>query len=315
MKTDAYSKRGEPVRFIDRRSGAVVEEAIYGERWLRFAYDTPVGRLLTHTLVARSVLSRLYGWYMSLPRSARLVEPFMETYGIDRSEFEVPDGGFVSFNAFFTRLLKDGARPLSGGRRHFLFPADGRHLWTQRLDLAATLFTKGQQWKLDDLLFNDERLSRTFARGSLLLSRLCPVDYHHFHVPLAGSVVSCRKIEGRLYSVNPVALRHGLEPFWKNKRVLIEVQTDFGWPYLILPVGATNVGSINLVSLMEGRRLERGERLGGFAFGGSAVLLIFPEGKVEAAEDLARASREGLELYAPMGEAAGLLSGVQHGKP
>ena len=206
-----------PIRFIDRRTGRTEEEQIYGEAFLRWAYGTGAGQAALHALVKRPFFSHWYGWRMSQPGSRRRIERFVRDYGVDAGECAEPLADYESFNDFFSRRLKSGARPLDDRPGRVVFPADGRHLCLPDLGAADGFFVKGQRFDLDRFLA-DPVLAGRFRNGSLLCSRLCPVDYHRFHFPLAGRATPGRLIEGPLFSVSPIALARRLAYLWENKR-------------------------------------------------------------------------------------------------
>ncbi|MDO8944577.1 MAG: phosphatidylserine decarboxylase, partial [Desulfobacterales bacterium] len=121
----------EPIQCLNRYTGRIETEQVYGERFLRFTYGNPLGRIALHALVKRSVFSRWYGWRMDAPRSRAKVAPFIRQYGVDTGEFADPPDSYRSFNEFFYRRLTPAARPIAPGERTAVFPADGRHLGFQ----------------------------------------------------------------------------------------------------------------------------------------------------------------------------------------
>lgn len=294
----------EPIRYFHRARRTVETEVVYGEDWLRWTYENPIGRLALNAIVKRALLSRYYGWRMSLPDSARRVLPFIIDYGLDVDEFSKKPLSFKTFNEFFCRALKPGARPVVGGGDHVaVLPADGRHLAFQNVGTADRFYAKGQKFDLAAFL-GDPDLAREFAGGSLLISRLCPVDYHRFHFPVAGTAGEARLINGFLYSVSPIALRRSLDYLWRNKRMVTLVETAAFGRVAVCEIGATMVGSI-FQSYVPGRAVARGEEKGWFKFGGSCVVTIFPPGRIRLDADLVGQTAGGLETYARMGERLG----------
>ena len=288
----------EPVRYFNRLTGSLETEKIYGERWLRLAYENPCGTILRH-LIKRPFFSRWYGRRMARPASRRLVAPFIEEYGLDPTDFAAAPESFASFNDFFVRKLKPAARPFDADPDNLLFPCDGRHLGFSDVSQVNSVFVKGQRFDLPALLASAD-LAERYARGTLVLSRLCPVDYHRYHFPAAGRPSKSRLLNGLLFSVSPLALRRNLSYLWENKRVLTELETkDFG-TILTLEIGATNVGSINQ-TFTPGQPVERGEERGYFAFGGSSIITLFEPGRVRLAEDLLEHSAQQTELFAHFG--------------
>ncbi len=294
---------GEPVEYFNRHTGRVETEAIFGEAALRWAYENPFGRLTNWAFARRAWLARWYGLWMSSPATRDKIPLFIEKFHVDVAEFAQPPESFASFNDFFIRKLKSGARPLDGDADTVVFGADGRHLGFPDASQAEGVFVKGQHWDLAALL-GDAELARTYAHGTLVLSRLCPVDYHRFHFPADGTPGAAKWLPGTLWSVNPIALRRKLAYLWENKRVVTIFDTPRFGKILLLEIGATNVGSIN-ETYTPGQPVARGDEMGYFAFGGSATATIFEPGRVKLADDLVEQTRLGRELYARMGSKLG----------
>ena len=294
----------EPIRYFHRAKQGVETERVYGEGWLRWTYGNPLGRLSLELLVKRWLASAYYGWRMNMRASANKVLPFIVDYDLDVDEFAKSQFTFKSFNDFFYRALKPGARPVAEGDRVAVLPADGRHLALQNVDAAAGFYVKGQRFDLTAFL-GDAELAMKFAGGSMLISRLCPVDYHRFHFPVAGTPGEPRLIKGFLYSVSPIALRRKLDYLWQNKRMVTLVQSPVFGQVAVCEIGATMVGSI-FQSYLPGRAVTKGEEKGLFKFGGSCVITLFQPGKIKFDADLVRHGAEGLEVYARMGERLGV---------
>lgn len=298
---------GQAVEYYDRYDRCVKREAIFGEKFLRWAYETPVGRLTLEALVKRALFSRAYGWWASAPSSRGQVARFVRQYGVNLDEAVQALPDFASFNAFFTRQLKPEARPIAVDPAAVVFPADGRHLGYQDLSRVTSVYAKGQHFDLPGLLA-DDGLAARYQSGSAVISRLCPVDYHRFHFSVAGVPGPSRVVNGPLYSVNPVALRRNLGLLTKNKRALTEL--DGGEALgrvLILEIGATNVGSI-VQTYRPGIPVERGDEKGYFSFGGSMTMVLFEPGRVELDTDLLEQTAQGRELFARMGDRLGRMA-------
>jgi phosphatidylserine decarboxylase len=296
----------EPIRYFHRAKKTVETEQVYGEKWLRWTYGTALGRFALWLLVKRAIVSRYYGWRMSWRASANKILPFIVDYNLDVDEFAKKPFAFKTFNEFFYRALKPGARPVAEGDHVAVLPADGRHLAFQTVDATEGFYAKGQQFDLKAFLGNEE-LATKFAGGSLLISRLCPVDYHRFHFPVGGMPGGLRLINGFLYSVSPIALRQNLAYLWENKRMVTLVDSPVFGRVAVVEIGATMVGSI-VQTFVPGRAVAKGEEKGLFKFGGSCVVTIFQRGKIKLDADLVRHSAEGMEVYARMGERLGVAA-------
>lgn len=290
--------------FYNRRTGRIESEQIYGEGWLRFIYGgNPLGRLSLWAVVRRAWFSAWYGWRMNRPASAAKVLPFVVDYGLDAEEFDRPATAYRSFNDFFYRRLRPGSRPIAPGEDVAVFPADGRHLAYQNVDTADGFYVKGRRFTLAALL-GDEALAREFAGGSMLISRLCPVDYHRYHFPVGGVPGEARAIDGALFSVSPLALRINPGYLTQNKRMVTLVDSPRFGRVAVLEVGATMVGAI-LQSFVPGRPVAKGDEKGFFAFGGSCVITVFQPGRIRFDADLVSHAAEQREVYARMGERFG----------
>jgi phosphatidylserine decarboxylase len=294
----------EPIRYFHRARRTIEVERVYGEKWMRWTYGNPAGRLALWLVIRRAALSRYYGWQMSRPFSANRVLPFIVEYDLDVDEFAKKPLAFKSFNDFFYRALKPGARPVAGDEQVAVLPADGRHLTFQNIDAAAGFYAKGQRFDLRRFL-GDEQLAMEFGGGAMVISRLCPVDYHRFHFPVAGRPGTTRLINGWLYSVSPHALRRNLAYLWENKRMVTLVESPVFGRVAMVEIGATMVGSI-LQTFIDGREVAKGEEKGLFKFGGSCVVTLFRAGRLRLDADLLEHSAAQTEVYARMGERMGV---------
>ncbi len=290
------------ITFFNRYTGQMEQEKVLGERSLRWVYGTPLGQLGLHLLIKRAFFSRLLGFLKDRSCSAEGLDRFVEEYGIDMGEAERPLESYTSFNDFFYRRLKPGARPLCGANE-VAFPADGRHSGWQDASEMQGVFVKGQRFDLPALLGSAE-LAERYAHGTVVLSRLCPVDYHRFHFVAGGVPSAARRIPGPLASVSPYCLRHRLSWLWTNKRELTVLETPDLGQVLSLAVGATGVGAI-FQTYRPGRPVAMGAEQGYFAFGGSTVMTFFEPGRVTLAQDLVENSGRCIETYARQGDTLG----------
>jgi len=278
-------------------------EQVYGEAFLRWAYETLPGRLALWLVVKRAIFSKWYGWRMRQAASRARIRPFIEKFALDQTEFLDEVDAYGSFNDFFFRKLKPQARPSTAPEGAAALPADGRHLGVADVDAPAALYAKGQVFDLPALL-GDEALAERFRGGSAVISRLCPVDYHRFHAPVEGDLLESRWINGPLFSVSPIALARSLRYLWQNKRVLNLLDTQEFGSVAVLVIGATCVGSI-VMTAAAGQRIRRGQELGYFAFGGSCVVTLFEKGALSLEDDLRRYGGEGTEVYAHVSDKLG----------
>ncbi len=225
---------------------------------------------------------------------AGLIRMFLNRYPVDLAEAAVPDPrGYLSFNEFFTRRLRAGARPEDPDPRAALCPADGTLSQTGRLAGDTLLQAKGIDYSAAALLGGDPAHAAEFADGAFATIYLAPQDYHRVHMPLAGTLRAARFIPGDLFSVNAVTAASVPGLFARNERIACIFDTAAGAMAIVL-VGALFVGSMSLAWAgrirPEGARgqrdlscrdpliaLGRGAELGWFNMG-STVIVLFARG-------------------------------------
>lgn len=297
----------ESWQVLDRRTGERFSEPIYGEKWLRWAYEKRIGRVATWLIAARPFFSAAFGWKMRRPSSAALIAPFIADYGIELDEALDPLESFTCFNDFFIRRLKPEARPLPEDSSAIVFPADGRHFLLRDLQRQPTFWAKNEAFSVQTLFGSlAEVAGSAVLAGDAVVSRLAPIDYHRFHFSWSGQTIAQNTFGGPLFSVHPIAIRRALRYLVSNKRTVTVLEDDRLGRWSMVEIGATNVGTIRQTHPTQ-TSATRGAEKGYFAFGGSCVITILPRGAVEFSADLIDASAQGIELYARMGETLGTL--------
>ena len=285
----------DPINYIERSTGELKVEKVPGEFWLNWLYNNPVGELSLEAFVKRKALSDWYGNKMDSPESIEKIKGFVSSYDMDLSDAQKQE--FTSFNDFFYRKLKPDARPFSSDSNVVISPADGKIFAYENIT-NQDFVVKGYRFNLLEYL-QDTSLYNIYKNGSLVIVRLCPTDYHRFHFPVSGTIISHKKIEGDLYSVSPIALRKKVELICMNKRENTVIETKQFGKILYSEVGATMVGSI--IQTYTNNRIKKGQEKGYFKFGGSTVILIFEKGKIKIDEDLLENTRKGIETAILMG--------------
>jgi len=218
------------------------------------------------------------------------IRGFLRLYTVDMSEAAESDPyRYGSFNEFFTRALKQGARPIASSHDAIACPVDGRVSEAGTIDGDRLLQAKGRYYRLRELLAEQPWASR-FEGGSFATIYLAPFNYHRVHMPLRGELRETVYVPGQLFSVNAVTARHVPGLFARNERVLTLFDTEFGQFALVL-VGALNVGSMatvwagditpaarRAVTQLPATRttLEKGAELGRFNMGSTVILLFEP---------------------------------------
>jgi phosphatidylserine decarboxylase len=220
--------------------------------------------------------------------------------GINYTEALSPDpADYVSFNAWFTRALRPGARIFDPDPRAFLCPCDGTVSETGPLRQNQILQAKGKNYSLQDLLANDP-VCEQLSDGYFSTIYLSPKDYHRIHMPLGGRLRRMIHVPGRLFSVAPYTVRNVPRLFARNERVIAIFETDAG-PLVMVLVGAMLVSStetvwagevtptknkqVTVTDYPDGQiTLAKGDEMGRFNMG-STVILLMPQGALESLED------------------------------
>jgi phosphatidylserine decarboxylase len=232
------------------------------------------------------------------PKSRDHIQPFIDSFKLQDTlqQLKKPDpADYVNFNEFFAREIKEDARPIAEPEndRVVSSPADCRLTIFPSVDLATKYWIKGFGFTLGKLLGSDEQAAR-FEGGPIAIARLAPQDYHRWHSPVDGTVKSVSLIPGAYYTVNPQAINEQgtMDVFCENKRsVMLVERKGTGSPVAIIAVGAMLVGSIEYCDgIKEGAEIKRGECLGAFKYGGSTVIVVFPNGEITPDEDLVKNS-------------------------
>jgi phosphatidylserine decarboxylase len=222
---------------------------------------------------------------MPSPLAGPLLRVYGKAYGVNLNEAEPQADGYPTFDAYFTRTLRPGARDISGDA--VVSPADGRVSASGRIDPGSRLFVKGQSYEVAELTGEPSDATR-YINGEFAVVYLAPGDYHRVHSPVDGEVTSVRKIEGDLYTVNRIGEEHVPKLFVRNKRVSIVVETKGLGRVTVVMVGAMIVGRITVTGIPEAdvpaglhpfpapRPVARGDELGIFHLGSTVVLLLEP---------------------------------------
>ncbi len=225
------------------------------------------------------------------------IKRFVRRYGVNMDEAANPDpAAYPTFNEFFTRPLRDGARPFA--EADFLCPVDGAISQFGPIAGDQIFQAKGHSYSTQALVGGDAALAARFQDGAFATLYLSPKDYHRIHMPCDGTLRQMIYVPGDLFSVNPATARSVPGLFARNERVVCVFDTAHG-PFVLVLVGATIVGSmatvwhgvVNPPRLPEVRRwdypqagngavaLERGGEMGRFLLG-STVVMLWPVGAI-----------------------------------
>ena len=244
-------------------------------------------------LLPKRVLTELAGKFANLKAGAlthAVIRKFVAHYGVDMSEAADPRiESYASFNEFFTRPLRGGARPVADAS--FICPVDAAISQFGPIEHDQIFQAKGHSYSTRALVGGDQELAHRFDHGHFATLYLAPKDYHRIHMPCPGRLTRMIYVPGDLFSVNPLTARHVPSLFARNERVVCVFDTAFG-PFVNVLVGATIVGSVATVwhgvvnpprtrDIREWRYedkdvvLTKGAEMGRFLLG-STVVMLFP---------------------------------------
>ncbi|KAF2858396.1 hypothetical protein K470DRAFT_272440 [Piedraia hortae CBS 480.64] len=295
----------------DRVTGMINEErmSVYVRLGIRLLYKGLKSTSMERRQIRKLLRSMSFkqGRKYDDPASASQIVGFINFHRLDMSEVLKPTTEFKTFNEFFYRELKPGARPCSAPDRPQIVvsPADCRTVVFDRLEEAQKIWVKGREFSVERLLGDayPEDAAR-YHNGALGIFRLAPQDYHRFHIPVDGVLGEPRTIEGEYYTVNPMAIRSALDVYGENVRVIVPIDSQCHGRVMVICVGAMLVGS-TVITRQPGERVQRAEELGYFKFGGSTVLTLFEPGVMKFDSDLVSNSNTPLETLVRVGMSVG----------
>ena len=241
-------------------------------------YKNALGRAAARVL-ATPFVSYAAGAFMDSRLSKPLIKPFARKNGIDLSE--AADTNFRSFNAFFTRRLKEGARPVCEEDGALVSPCDGL-LSAFPIEKGSSFLIKGTRYSLKDLT-GDEESQRVFDGGLCLIFRLTPAHYHRYAFPCDGKILAHTHIKGIYHTVRPTALGH-VQVFKTNTREYCLCDCGAFGKMLFMEVGALLVGRI--VNRKTDGTFKKGEEKGCFEFGGSTIVVLTQKDRVRLRQGL-----------------------------
>jgi len=260
---------------------------------------TTVSYALPHRLLSSCARQLAYS---DNPRLKRwLIDTAIKRFGIDLSEAAKSDpADYPTFNAFFTRALKPGARTPDADPHALLMPADGRISQCGAVEDGRIFQAKGRAFTAAELL-GDAKAAEHYHQGLYATVYLSPRDYHRVHMPWSGQLLETVHIPGRLFSVGPAAARQVARLFARNERLVCHFDTDFG-PMAVVMVGALLVSGVETVwsgeeipaygqqiQRKDWRReqihLQRFEEMARFNYG-STVIVLLPPGAAQLMPEL-----------------------------
>ena len=267
--------------------------------WL---YKSRPGRVVLKVLISRPV-SVLGGKIMDSGLSSVFIRPFVKACGIDLRDYRTD--GIHSFNDFFCRRIKEGRRSINTDSAALIAPCDGL-LSVYRISDDLILNIKQSRFTVRRML-KDKRLAETYRNGYALVFRLCVHHYHRYVYFDSGYKYKNRRIPGFYHTVRPIALE-GFPVFAENTREYAVIDSEGFGRCVQMEIGAMLVGRI-VNEQLSPCRIVRGEEKGHFEYGGSTVILLIPEGKVNLRKDIEAVIGSSVEIAVRMGETVGTATG------
>ncbi len=240
-------------------------------------------RVLPRTAISRAV-GALCEAELPGPMMRGIVSAYSRAYRVAVDEAQPADQPYPSFDAFFTRRLRDGLRPIEGTGHALVSPADGKISQLGTVEPRGTIAVKGQRYALEELL-GDAGFARELEGGGYGVVYLSPRDYHRVHSPVDGEIVRVQAIEGDRYPVNRIGEERIPGLFVRNRRVVVEIASPSWGRVAVVFVGAIIVGRMTIVGIDQAdvaglhsfdpaRPIARGDELGAFHLGSTVVFAV-----------------------------------------
>ncbi len=267
------------------------------DKLLRRLYTSYAGRMLLKPLV-QPVVSKLAGKFLSTKLSCFLIQPFIRANSIDMNDFVKT--AYCSYNEFFTRRIRPGARTVCGDADTLISPCD---CYASAYEIAddQTFDIKHTKYTVRSLL-RSNKLANRFQGGWALILRLTVSDYHRYAYAVSGTQSKIYRIPGKLHTVNPIAGDY--YPIYKeNAREYTVIRSPQFGDVVQMEVGALMVGKI--VNHQGSGTVTRGEEKGYFEFGGSTIVLLLQKERSAIRDDLLENTAAGYETQLRLGDMIG----------
>ncbi|MBR2951666.1 MAG: phosphatidylserine decarboxylase [Clostridia bacterium] len=265
---------------------------------LETLYGTMLGRMLLQPMCTRG-FSAAVGKIMDSSVSRPLINTFIQKFVIPMDDYE--DVEYHSFNEFFTRNIKAGARPIDQNADHLISPCDSK-VTAFKITEDSLFKIKGVPYSIASLL-RSEKLAERYQNGYIYIFRLSVDDYHRYCYPDNGRRTRYVRIPGVYHTVNPMVLDH-VNIYRENTREYAVLRTEHFGDLLMMQVGAMLVGRI--CNNQAKTAFKRGEEAGMFEYGGSTVVLLTEDQRVIPNRIILERSLEGIETVVRMGECVGV---------
>ena len=291
------------IKIYNRNSKKYDTENVAGGNYIKWCYESPIGKSFTELLIKKKLFSKVYGKYCDNNLSKNKISSFINDFDIDMSICKNNLNDFRNFNDFFIRELNDDARPIDMDTDKLISPGDGRLFAYTDISVNDLVQVKDITYSLAELI-QDNDIANEYEGGVCLILRLCPTDYHRFHFVDYGTCEKTNFIPGNYYSVNPTALERVAKLYCQNKREWCVFHSENFGDIIHVEVGATCVGSI-IQNYKENTPISKGDEKGYFKFGGFTTIFFFKPNTIIVDEDILTQSSLGFETKVNMGETIG----------
>lgn len=272
------------------------QEEIHEEapnKGLKFLYHTAFGRFIL-LLITNKFISNLVGFFMNTSLSKPMIKKYINKYDIDMNLYK--ETGYDCFNDFFKRELKEIKR--TDNVEDLISICDSK-ISVYKIEKDLILNIKNSKYTLNELI--KEPVSPEYEDGICIIYRLEPKDYHHYIFNDDGILLSNKKINGKLHTVNPIVYDK-YQVFTENKREVSFLKTTHLDQVIQIEVGALCVGRIKNLDVQQ---FERYDEKGYFEFGGSTIIQLFKKDVVEVKEEIINATKEDIETQVTVGTVIG----------
>jgi len=260
---------------------------------LKFLYHTVFGRFILK-LIYNRFISNMVGFFLNLKISKPMIKKYINKYDIDMNLYKNTE--YDSFNEFFKRELKEIKR--TNNPKDLISICDSK-ISVYKIEKDLILNIKNSKYSLNELI--KEPVSQEYEDGICIIYRLEPKDYHHYIFNDDGIVLSNKKINGKLHTVNPIVYDK-YQVFTENKREVTILKTTNLDQVIQIEVGALCVGKIKNLDV---HQFERYEEKGYFEFGGSTIIQLFKKDVVEINEEIVNDTKEDIETQVTVGDVIG----------
>ena len=260
---------------------------------LKFLYNTFLGRIILK-LIYNRFISNIVGFFLNLRISKPLIKKYIKKYNIDMNLYK--EKNYTSFNDFFKRELKSINK--TNNKQDFIAICDSK-ISVYKIDKDLILNIKNSKYTIKELI--KDEVDKSYEDGYCIIYRLEPQDYHHYIFNDDGKILSNKKINGKLHTVNPIVYDK-YQVFTENKREVSILKTTNLDEIIQIEVGALCVGRINNLDIKEFKRYDE---KGYFEFGGSTIIQLIKKNKITVDKEILTNTKNDIETKVTVGTVIG----------